>query len=99
MYHACAYLSLYIFFNSVVHYFYLMASENYCKMKWLPSINKAFIIIIIIIIMGAAITPWWAPTTHMITMPTCVCKYGPVCGFEYCKYMKATQKFKLLQKL
>ncbi len=25
MYHACAYLSLYIFFNSVVHYFYLMA--------------------------------------------------------------------------
>ncbi len=35
--------SLYIFFNSVVHYFYLMAL---CKMKWLPSINKAFIIII-----------------------------------------------------
>ncbi len=25
MYHACAYFSLYIFFNSVVHYFYLMA--------------------------------------------------------------------------
>ncbi len=25
MYNACAYLSLYIFFNSVVHYFYLMA--------------------------------------------------------------------------
>ncbi len=26
--------------------------ENQCKMKWLPSINKAFIIIIIIIIIG-----------------------------------------------
>ncbi len=24
--------------------------ENHCKMKWLPSVNKAFIIIIIIII-------------------------------------------------
>ncbi len=44
MYHACAYLSLYIFFNSVVHYFHLMALYH-CKMTWLPSINKAFIII------------------------------------------------------
>ncbi len=23
------------------------------------------------------ITPWWAPTTHVVTMPTCVYKYSP----------------------
>ncbi len=23
------------------------------------------------------ITPWWSPTTHMVTMPICVYKYSP----------------------
>ncbi len=27
--------------------------------------------------LGGPITPWWAPTTHMVTMPICVYKYYP----------------------
>ncbi len=26
---------------------------------------------------GTSITPWWVLTTHLITTPTCVYKYGP----------------------
>ncbi len=27
--------------------------------------------------LGGPIAPWWVPTTHVVTMPTCVYKYSP----------------------